>query len=113
MKLDASGGKLLAAVRGLGGSMASDAQGNIYLAGTVGSGPTTIPTTPGAFQTTFQLTACGGAGQLALACSYQYLAKLNGGLTQVIYATLLSGPNSAIRAAQTRKRDGGGNHQFA
>jgi uncharacterized protein (TIGR03437 family) len=99
MKLDASGSKLLAAVRGLGGRIASDAQGNIYLAGTVQSLPTAIPTTPGAFQTTFQWNPCSGTGQLAWACFYQYLVKLSSALTQIIYATFLSGSYGATPVA--------------
>ena len=98
MKLDPSGGKLLAAMRGIGGQVASDDQGNIYFAGTV-SDPTAIPVTKGAFQSTFQLNGCYGTGQVGLACSYQYVTKLNANLTQIVYSTFVTGSFGATAAA--------------
>ncbi|HLK50569.1 MAG TPA: hypothetical protein VKT49_20655 [Bryobacteraceae bacterium] len=95
-KLDATGSKLLASVRGLGGRLAFDGQGNVYLAGATS---TSIPVTPGAFQMSFNLRGCGGTGQLGVACSYQYIAKLNPALSQIVYATFLTGTYGAVPAA--------------
>jgi hypothetical protein len=55
-KIDGAGANLLVAVRGLGGGkIATDSQGNIYLAGEEYGGPA-IPTTAGAFQTKHNLS---------------------------------------------------------
>jgi hypothetical protein len=51
MTLDPSGGKILAAIRGIGGDVAIDGQGNVYVAGVeFGDARSPIPVTPGAFQ---------------------------------------------------------------
>ena len=97
LKLDASGGKLLAAIRGIGGRIAADDQGSIYIAGS--DWPTTIPITPGAFQSTHQLNGCGGTGQLGMGCPYQYVTKLNATLTQIVYSTFVTGSWGAAPAA--------------
>jgi len=94
MKLDPAG-KLLMAIRGVGGLMALDAQGNLYVAGLLYGDPTAIPITPGAFQTTFQLRVCSGDWQVAFGCTYQYVTKLNASLTQVVYATYVDGSYGA------------------
>jgi uncharacterized protein (TIGR03437 family) len=99
MKLDVTGGKLLAAVRGVGGRLAMDSQGNVYIAGVEFNAPTSIPTTPGAFQSTFQGRACGGTDQLGSGCVYQYVTKLTASLTQIVYATYLNGSYGATPAA--------------
>jgi uncharacterized protein (TIGR03437 family) len=99
MKINPNGGELLAAVRGVGGRLALDAQGSVYIAGIKLNTPTSIPITPGAFQTTFRLQACGGDAQLELACSYQYVTKLNASLTQIVYSTYLTGSYGASPAA--------------
>jgi uncharacterized protein (TIGR03437 family) len=99
MKLDVTGGKLLAAVHGVGGRLALDGQGSVYIAGAQFGANSAIPVTPGAFQSTFQLQACGGDAQLAFACSYQYVTKLNASLTQIIYSTYLNGSYGAAAAA--------------
>ena len=99
MKLDPTGGELLAAVRGVGGRIALDAQGSVYVAGIKLNTPTSIPITSGAFQTTFQLQGCGGDAQLAIACSYQYVTKLSASLTQIVYSTYLTGSYGASPAA--------------
>jgi uncharacterized protein (TIGR03437 family) len=97
LKLDASGGKLLATMRGIGGRIAADDQGSIYVAGV--DWPSTIPITPGAFQSTHQLNACAGTGQLGLGCSYQYVTKLNAALSQILYSTYVTGSWGASPAA--------------
>jgi len=98
MKLDPTGGKLVAAIHGIGGRLALDGQGSVYIAGQFNLG-TPIPITPGAFQSTFQLQACGGDAQLSFGCSYQYITKLNASLTQIVYSTYLSGSYGATPAA--------------
>jgi uncharacterized protein (TIGR03437 family) len=97
VKLDVTGGKLLAAIRGIGGRLALDGQGSVYIAGAQFGGE--VPITPGAFQSTFHLQACGGDGQLESACLYQYVTKLNASLTQIVYSTYLSGSFGASPAA--------------
>ncbi len=99
LKLDPTGGKLLASVRGVGGRLALDSQGNVYVAGLQFGGSTHVPTSTGAFQSTYQLQACGGDAQVAFACSYQYVTKLNAGLTQIVYSTYLNGNYGASPSA--------------
>ena len=98
MKLDPTGGKLLGAVRGIGGRLALDAQGSVYIAGVQMNTPASTPTSPGAFQNTYVGQACGGDAQLAFGCAYQYVTKLNAGLTQIVYSTYLNGSFGATPA---------------
>ncbi len=98
VKLDSTGGKLLAAIRGVGGRIAQDGQGSIYVAGSQ-YGSITIPVSQGAFQTSHELQACPGTGQLELDCAYQYVTKLNGSLTQIEYSTYVTGSWGAAQAA--------------
>jgi uncharacterized protein (TIGR03437 family) len=106
-KIDSAGAKLLVAVRGLGGGkIAADSQGNIYLAGEEYGGPA-IPTTAGAFQAKHDLQGCGGTGFVGIACTYQYVAKLNSGGTQLIFATYVTGSFGAAVASMAV--DGQGN----
>ena len=87
IKLDPLGGKILAAVRGIGGAIATDGQGNLYVAGVqTGNSATPLPVTPGAFQS-------------AAANGNQYVAKLNAGLTQIVYLTYVSGKYGASPVA--------------
>ena len=97
MKLDSSGAKLLGTMRGVGGRIAADDQGSIYVAGSQYG--EAIPITPGAFQSTHQLMACGGTGQVGFGCSYQYVTKLNASLTQIVYSTYVTGSWGAAPAA--------------
>lgn len=99
MKLDPPGAKLLGAVRGLGGLIALDSQGNIYIAGVEFNAPTSIPVTAGAFQNTYRGNACAGDAQLDFGCAYQYIVKLNAALTQITYATYIDGSYGATPAA--------------
>ena len=100
LKLDPTGSKILAAVNGLGGMIAMDGQGNIYVAGleTGGGGPTPVPATQGAFQNAPSTASCSLLGAMA-GCSYQYVAKLNPGLNNVVYTTYVSGEYGATPAA--------------
>jgi uncharacterized protein (TIGR03437 family) len=99
LKLDAAGAKLVAAIRGVGGRLATDDQGSIYLAGSKYPSGTAIPLSPLAFQTSFDLRLCAGTGQLGIACAYQYVTKLNAGLTQILFSTYLTGSYGAAPAA--------------
>ena len=99
LKLDASGGKLLAAIRGVGGRIAADDQGSIYVAGSQYGGSTAIPITSGAFQSTHTENACAGTGQVGMGCFYQYVTKLNATLSQIVYSTYVTGSWGAAPAA--------------
>ncbi len=110
VKLDPLGGKMLASVQGIGGLLALDSGGNVYVAGAYewnvssvgGAGipaPAPIPITPGAFQSTYQANVCYGMEASRFQCPYQYVAKLNPGLTQTLYATYISGSYGAVPAA--------------
>lgn len=99
IKLDPTGEKSLATMSGIGGLLASDTSGNIYVAGVELPGPTMIPVTPGAYQSSYQLNPCSGTGQLAQACLYQYVAKLDPNLSQIFYATYVTGSYGASPSA--------------
>jgi uncharacterized protein (TIGR03437 family) len=98
LKLDASGGKLLAAIRGVGGRIAADDQGSIYVAGSQYGG-TPIPITSGAFQSKYTFNACAGTGQVGMGCFYQYVTKLNASLSQILYSTYVTGSWGAAPTA--------------
>ncbi len=98
LKLDADGANQLAAVRGVGGALATDDEGSIYVGGTERSS-TPIPSTSGAFQSTHPFRTCGGTGQLGFGCAYQYVTKLDASLTHLLYATYVTGSFGAAPAA--------------
>ncbi len=98
LKLDPTGSKILGAIAGIGGMIAMDSQGDIYVAGLqYGSPSNPIPVTPNAFQGE-PANVCGSLGAF-FTCGYQYVAKLNPGLNQVLYATYVSGEYGANPAA--------------
>ncbi len=99
LTLDSAGATIVSAIRGIGGQLATDDQGSIYLAGSQMASPTTLPVTSGAFQAAYSPHPCSGTSQLALGCSYQYVAKLSSDLTQIAYLTYLSGSWGAKPAA--------------
>jgi uncharacterized protein (TIGR03437 family) len=99
LKLDASGGKILAAIRGVGGRIAADDQGSIYVAGSQYGGSTAIPITSGAFQSTHPFNVCSGTWQVGFPCYYQYVTKLNASLNQILYSTYVTGSWGAAPAA--------------
>ncbi len=100
MKLDPSG-KLLAAARGAGGlHIALDSQGSVYVTAADFSGQSgSIPITPGAYQSSYQLMGCGGTSQVGSACDYQFVTKLNAALTQIVYSTYVTGTYGATPSA--------------
>jgi hypothetical protein len=91
VELNPAGSAAPVAITGFGGSaIAVDAQGNIYA---VGGFQGTVPTTPGAFQTSGSTAICangpGGAG--ASRCPAQHVVKINPAGTQLIFATYVGG----------------------
>jgi uncharacterized protein (TIGR03437 family) len=99
VKLDPTGSKILAAVSGVGGMIAMDGEGNIYVAGQQFGEPSKpIPVTPGAFQGQPSAQACGALGAF-FTCGYQYVAKLDPALDKLLYTTYLSGQYGATPAA--------------
>jgi uncharacterized protein (TIGR03437 family) len=90
MKLDPTGGKILGAIGGIGGMIAADVQGNIYVTGLdYGDSVNPLATTPNAFQQKPK-NVCGSLGPF-FTCGYPYVAKLNPDLNKVLYATYVSG----------------------
>jgi uncharacterized protein (TIGR03437 family) len=99
LKLDPAGAKILGAISGIGGMIAIDSQDNIYVTGLqYGGQPTPISITPGAFQSEPANNVCSSLGAF-FTCGYQYVAKLNPGLNQILYATYVSGEYGATPAA--------------
>jgi len=75
----------------LGGHVALDPSGNIYLTGsTVGN----LPVTPGVVQPGFQPGSCFVSHNNLAPCTDAFVAKLDPTGTQVIYATYLGGTNN-------------------
>jgi uncharacterized protein (TIGR03437 family) len=110
-KFDAGIGKLLFATLAYGGTvMTLDPQGNIYLAGAAtGTSGKNAPlqTSPGAFQDSVQVKDCRGGGIVFLACSYQFVEKLDPTATKLGYATFVTGSSGASPAGIAI--DAGGN----
>jgi uncharacterized protein (TIGR03437 family) len=98
LKLDPTGAKILGGISGIGGMIAMDGQGNVYVTGQqYGSEPTPIAVTPNAFQSE-PANVCSLLGNF-FTCGYQYVAKLNPALNQVLYATYVGGKYGAIPVA--------------
>lgn len=98
LKLDPTGAKILGGISGIGGMIAIDSQDNIYVTGLqYGDENTPISATPGAFQGE-PANVCSSLGDF-FTCGYQYVAKLSPDLTQVLYATYVSGKYGATPAA--------------
>jgi uncharacterized protein (TIGR03437 family) len=98
LKLDPAGAKILGGVSGIGGMIAMDGQGNIYVTGLqYGTPQNPLVVTSNAFQSE-PANVCGLLGPF-FTCGYQYIAKLNAGLNQVLYATYVSGKYGATPAA--------------
>jgi uncharacterized protein (TIGR03437 family) len=98
LKLDPAGAKILGAISGVGGMIAVDGHGNIYVAGAQDPAIVPLPSTPGAFQSQPSTSACSLLGAMP-ACFYQYVAKLNPGLNTIMYTTYVSGEYGASPAA--------------
>jgi uncharacterized protein (TIGR03437 family) len=98
LKLDPTGAKILGAISGVGGMIAMDGQGNIYVAGAQDPAVVPLASTPGAFQSQPSTSACSQLGAMP-ACFSQYVAKLNPSLNNIIYTTYVSGEHGATPAA--------------
>ena len=99
LKLDPTGSKILAGISGVGGMIAMDSQGFVYVTGLqYNESNNPLPVTPGAFQNEPTTNACGLLGAFA-ACAYPYVVKLNPGLNNIVYATYVSGEYGATPAA--------------
>ena len=98
LKLDPTGAKILAGISGIGGMIAMDGQGNIYVAGAQNPAVVPLPSTPGAFQSQPSTSACSLLGEMP-ACFYQYVAKLNPSLNSIVYTTYVGGEYGATPAA--------------
>jgi uncharacterized protein (TIGR03437 family) len=100
LKLDPTGSKILAGISGVGGMIAMDGQGNVYVTGLQygGGQPNPLSVTQGAFQSEPMTGPCSSLGNFA-ACGYPYVAKLNPGLNNIVYATFVSGEYGATPAA--------------
>jgi uncharacterized protein (TIGR03437 family) len=105
-KVDATGAKLLFSEVGVGGSsLALDAVGNIFVAGATSPesfppGPY-YPTTPGAFQTSYQpLVICPavGACMIPITAGQQYVSKLSADGSKLLYSTFVTGSNGSYNA---------------
>jgi uncharacterized protein (TIGR03437 family) len=100
LKLDASG-KMVFGTGFIGGRIGLDSQGFIYVVGAWDS-DFALPVTPGAFQTTIpslDQSVCGGNAFIGVACSHQYVAKLDPTASKLIYATWISGADGAVPVA--------------
>lgn len=105
-KLDATGTRLVFSAVGVGGSsLVLDDSGNIFIGGStdalIGQTPPAYPTTPGAFQTSFQpYFTCGGAPPCFYQASVgeQYVTKLSADGSKLIYSTYITGSKGADNA---------------
>src|SRR5262249_6558847 len=90
LELDAVASKVVFSATGIGGSsIAFDAAGNIYLAGS--SVGTDYPITPGAYQTNFvQGYYCFSLCQIAFPGNLQHITKIDPAGTKLIYSTGLN-----------------------
>lgn len=93
MELDAAASKMIFSATGIGGSsVAMDAAGNIYVAGS--SVGTSYPTTPGAYQTTFsQGSYCFGFCRFSYPGNLQHVTKTDPAASKLIYSTGLNDAN--------------------
>ncbi|MBZ5592797.1 MAG: SBBP repeat-containing protein [Acidobacteriia bacterium] len=90
MELDAAAAKTIFSATGIGGrSIALDAAGNIYMAGS--SIGTDYPTTPGAYQTTLvQGSYCFGFCRISFPGVLQHVTKVDPAGSKLIYSTGLN-----------------------
>lgn len=96
MKVKADGSVVVFTATGIGGSsLAVDAAGNIYMAGSTVF--TDYPTTPGAYQSTLNhVGVCVFPCQLTFPGTNQYVTKVDEGATKLIYSTGVASVNETV-----------------
>jgi uncharacterized protein (TIGR03437 family) len=89
MKLNATANEILFRAVGVGGThLAVGPDDLIYVAGTT-TYAGNYPTTPGAFQTSFERAPCSG-GFFKFPCTRQYITKLDGDGARIFYSTFVA-----------------------
>ncbi len=96
MKVKADGSSVVFTATGIGGSsLAVDAAGNIYMAGSTTF--TDYPTTPGAYQSTINpVYVCYFPCQISFPATNQYATKVDAGATKLIYSTGVAGQSATV-----------------
>jgi len=110
IKLDALGKIVFTTSAAGGASIAVDAQGFIYVAGSE-QYDYPVPLTSGAFQSTVVFHICSGDtgtpdGGIQEGCNHQYIVKLSPTGTAIVYGTWLSGSYGAVPAGLWVDGDG-------
>jgi uncharacterized protein (TIGR03437 family) len=100
MKFDASASRLIFSATGIGGTIALDPIGNIYLAGNTLLRD--YPTTAGAYQTVL-LTRfiCFGFCRIGFPATNQYVTKVDRDATRLIYSTGINSLNPNTQSVNT------------
>ena len=100
MKFDATASRLIFSATGIGGTIALDPIGNIYLAGNTLNRD--YPTTPGAYQTVL-LTRfiCFGFCRIGFPATNQYVTKVDPAASRLIYSTGINSLNVNVQSVNT------------
>ena len=100
MKFDATASRLIFSATGIGGTIALDPIGNIYLAGNTLNRD--YPTTPGAYQPVL-LTRfiCFGFCRVLFPATNQYVTKVDPAASRLIYSTGINSGNASTESVNT------------